>query len=231
MCRIIEFIMTGINIIGQLRNLLESDTDSRVRVLAFLSALIAESSLGNMKAAIEYLRNEEFDSIAIYEAILQSYLFLGFPRMIEAALVHNEVYGDISYSHQGDFAKISDNESIEWYENGVNLCRQVYGKNYDRLKQKFLDMSPEIFRWMVNEGYGKVLTRPGLNSIERELAEVAALIVDERKRQLHSHVIGSLNVGAGIDLIRQINIDIKPISGDRAFHTAEAILEKVCLKQ
>jgi alkylhydroperoxidase/carboxymuconolactone decarboxylase family protein YurZ len=98
------------------------------------------------------------------------------------------------------------------------------------LKEKFISVSPELFRWMVIEGYGKVLTRPGLTSIERELAEVAALIIDKRERQLTSHIIGSLNVGASVQQLRQINEDIKPLSGYEAFKITGQLIDNIIAK-
>ncbi len=145
--------------------------------------------------------------------------------MIEAALVYHDVFG-----HSGqadDIEPISPDEALSWYRDGKALCRKVYGKNYDRLKQKFLAMSPDLFRWMVLEGYGKVLSRPGLTQVERELAEVAALIGDGRERQLISHVMGSLNVGASVELLHQVNDDIRPLSGDDRYESARNIMSDI----
>ena len=80
---------------------------------------------------------------------------------------------------------------------------------------------------MVIEGYGKVLTRPGLTSVERELAEVAALIIDQRERQLVSHLIGSVNAGASFDLIKKVNKDIRPLGGDEVYHKTANLISRV----
>lgn len=173
-----------------------------------------------------YLKEEGIKRKLIYETILQSYLFLGFPRMIEAALVFNEVFGKGGRTELR-LKKYSAKESEDWFKKGRGLCQIVYGKNYWLLEKRFMEVSPETFRWMVIEGYGKVLSRPGMTQIERELAEVAALIVDKRERQLLSHIIGSLNVGVDIDLIHNINGDIKPIAGSKAFRIAKKIISEI----
>ena len=49
---------------------------------------------------------------------------------------------------------------------------------------------------MVAEGYGKVLGRPGLDLVDRELCIVAMLAVQDSPRQLYSHLRGALNAGA-----------------------------------
>lgn len=204
--------------------------DDRIRAIAFLSALIAYCRPGLLRAAYINLKNRRFDQKAVYETILQSYLFLGFPRMIEAAIAFSETGGTVDKFHEADFEKISTLESEQWFEKGVNLCKKVYGENYRKLEKRFMQISPEMFRWMVIEGYGKVLTRPGLSSIERELAEVAALIVDARERQLLSHIIGSLNVGASLRFIKQINEDIRPLAGQDGYNLAKKTIALVELK-
>jgi len=194
--------------------------------LSFFSAVIAVGNNDLVRAALEYFRETAFDAVAVYETILQSYLFLGFPRMIEAALIHHDVFGDRPGA-DNTIEQISPAEARAWFGGGMALCRQVYGKNFARLQEKFKGVSPEIFRWMVIEGYGKVLTRPGLNSVERELAEVAALIVDRRERQLLSHLIGSLNVGASAQMIRTVNDDIAPLAGEEARVMANRLIDQV----
>lgn len=204
--------------------------DDRLRIVSLLSGVIAYCQNDITKIMYIYLKEIDFNQTAIYETILQSYLFLGFPRMIEAALIHNEIFNSVPAGSDTNFDKISEKESSEWFKSGIRLCRQVYGKNYERLKEKFISVSPELFRWMVIEGYGKVLTRPGLTSIERELAEVAALIIDKRERQLTSHIIGSLNVGASIAQLRQINEDIKLLSGYEAFKITGQLIDNIIVK-
>ncbi len=49
---------------------------------------------------------------------------------------------------------------------------------------------------MIQEGYGKVLSRPALDLVTRELCVVAALAVTSWEPQLHSHMRGALNAGA-----------------------------------
>jgi len=210
---------------GIIKGLKSIENDRQVRLVAILSAAIAVSNADLTEKVIKTLKQLDVGDLVIYETVLQSYLFLGFPRMIEASLVYNKVYGDIENNE--DIRKISEIEAENWYEDGIKLCRMVYGKNFEKLKKRFLSVSPELFRWMVLEGYGKVLSRPGMNRIERELAEVAALIVDKRERQLVSHILGSLNVGATMSIIKRVNEDIRPIAGDDAYKMAVRVIAEI----
>jgi len=210
---------------GIIKGLKSIENDRQVRLVAILSAAIAVSNADLTEKVIKTLKQLDVGDLVIYETVLQSYLFLGFPRMIEASLVYNKVYGDIENNE--DIRKISEIEAENWYEDGIKLCRVVYGKNFEKLKKRFLSVSPELFQWMVLEGYGKVLSRPGMNQIERELAEVAALIVDKRERQLVSHILGSLNVGATMSIIKRVNEDIRPIAGDDAYKMAVRVIAEI----
>jgi len=49
---------------------------------------------------------------------------------------------------------------------------------------------------MVEEGYGKVLSRAPLDLARRELCIVATCAVAKQDRQLHSHLHGALHAGA-----------------------------------
>jgi 4-carboxymuconolactone decarboxylase len=51
------------------------------------------------------------------------------------------------------------------------------------------------------EGYGKVLSRPGLDLARRELCIVSACAASGQERQLHSHLHGALNVGVAVDVV------------------------------
>ena len=49
---------------------------------------------------------------------------------------------------------------------------------------------------MIADGYGKTLSRPGLDLLHRELCSVAMLVPQDAPRQLLSHLSGALNAGA-----------------------------------
>ncbi|HEX2092842.1 MAG TPA: carboxymuconolactone decarboxylase family protein, partial [Longimicrobiaceae bacterium] len=84
-----------------------------------------------------------------------------------------------------------------WEERGERVCATVYGANYPRLRANVAAIHPEMDRWMVEGGYGRVLGRPGLDLATRELCILALLAVWNTPRQLHSHLRGALNAGAG----------------------------------
>lgn len=142
---------------------------------------------------------------AVEEVLLQAYLFLGFPAAIWALGVWRaaggKADGEDSMS-QGEPGSVSPGEpgfvapAEEWERAGEEVCRRVYGENYEKLRRNVRALHGELDRWMIQEGYGKVLSRPALDLVTRELCVVAALAVTSWEPQLHSHMRGALNAGA-----------------------------------
>ena len=187
---------------NQIRHLPSAGT-SRYRALAIFSAVVALGDDDTLGGAIASLKLCGVPRTELYEIILQSYLFLGFPRTLiaaEALSIHWPAPADPYRASKGT-------EYEEWKVRGEELYKKVYGNNASRLQDRVTSFAPEIFDWMIAEGYGKVLSRPGLGIVERELAVVAALIVENRPKQLMSHLRGALLVGA-------TNTQIKAVIGD-----------------
>ena len=88
-----------------------------------------------------------------------------------------------------------------WMDRGEAVCALVYGGQYERLRANVRSLHPDMEHWMVEEGYGKVLGRPGLSLLERELCIVALLAVLDVPRQLYSHLRGALNLGGSEEAV------------------------------
>lgn len=125
---------------------------------------------------------------AVEEALLQSYLFLGYPAALNAFGEWRRVSGRSAGSPSG--------ETGPWSDRGAQVCQAVYGGQYQRLRENIRALHPDMERWMVDEGYGKVLGRPGLPLVTRELCIGALLAALDAPRQLYAHLRGALNAGA-----------------------------------
>ena len=118
-----------------------------------------------------------------------------------------------------------DEEGCRWFERGRKLYAEVYDSNAARLKARVESFAPEIFRWMIMDGYGKVLARPQLPSSVRELAIVACLTVENYPKQLHSHIRGALNIGAERTLVETVVEDLGLAAP--GYNTARDILTRL----
>ena len=128
---------------------------------------------------------------ALYEATLQSYLFVGFPRAIEALFAVRPVLERAGWTPE----PAEPPDAARWRRDGDALCRRVYGRNFEKLLATMRGLSPDLAEWMILQGYGMTLSRPALAAVDREMAVVAILTVTRMWRQLRSHAIGAVHVG------------------------------------
>jgi 4-carboxymuconolactone decarboxylase len=136
---------------------------------------------------------DEVDPVAVEEIILQSYLFAGFPRALNAARAWRAVSGRSAPEEDENAA---GQGIAQWRKRGEETCRIVYGDMYEKLRDNIRDLHPALDEWMIIDGYGKVLSRPYIDLRTRELCVVAACATSGQQRQLHSHLHGALNAGS-----------------------------------
>ena len=117
-------------------------------------------------------------------------LYAGYPSALEGLRVLNAAW-------PGHARRTRGGTPARWRTRGEALCRRVYGPAYARLLPAVRALHPDLALWMVEHGYGRVLSRGGLGVAQRELITVAALASLGWERQLVSHVLGALRVGAG----------------------------------
>jgi len=168
-----------------------------VRALVDVSALLALGDRAGLDAALAHAATVTPDD-AVEEALLQSYLFLGYP----AALYGLSVWRKLRPPPPPSPA--ADGDLTEWQARGDATCARVYGEQYARLRGNVAALHPDLERWMIVEGYGKVLSRPGLDLATRELCIVALLAPQDAAPQLYSHLRGALNAGAPEDSVDDV---------------------------
>lgn len=166
--------------------------DAEVVALVRLAAIIAAGSDAQVREAFTTAVNR-VRSEWIEEVVLQSYLFAGFPRALNAAREWRRT--------SGRPAPVDDpgtriDDAASWQTRGTETCAIVYGASYERLRQNIRALHPALDSWMIVEGYGKVLSRPGLALRLRELCIIGACAAARQERQLHAHLRGALNAGA-----------------------------------
>jgi 4-carboxymuconolactone decarboxylase len=154
-----------------------------------LAAVIAGGGEADVRAALAAA--SAAPPLWIDELILQSYLFSGFPRALNAA----REWRRIAPTPASGENPSDPDRAREWLDRGEATCAAVYGDMYDKLRRNVHDLHPALDAIMVMDGYGKVLGRPGLDLPRRELCVVAACAATGQDRQLHSHLHGALNVG------------------------------------
>lgn len=169
-----------------------SSLDHATRMLARLAAAIAGADEATTRRVIDETAGS-VEPTLVDEVILQSYLFAGFPRTLNAARMWRAASG-VRAPLNDESASAGDIR--EWERMGEQTCATVYGASYEMLRRNVRELHPALDAWMVTDGYGKVLSRPALDLKRRELCVVAACAAAGQQRQLHSHLHGALNCGA-----------------------------------
>ena len=227
----------------------DSGLPRRIAHGAILPALLADGRMNQLREQIDWAIEDRVPAFYLAESFLQSYLFVGFPRVINAlAMLHDvcrarrrslglaseslhvqteigsfdRILGgptDFGMGIKGRRIRLAEGPPMhleapgegpgsferyarEWWRRGNELCQQVYGTQFDRLRENLGRIHPELSDWLIFEGYGKVLARPVLTPRERELWIIPILMVLDVPEQFFSHLRGARNLEVPISRIQ-----------------------------
>jgi alkylhydroperoxidase/carboxymuconolactone decarboxylase family protein YurZ len=124
------------------------------------------------------------------EVLLQSHLFAGFPRVVEAAGVLEEA-GGLGLAAAEELEPLPSDSAA-----GRALFETIYAERADAVRATLERAHPLLARWIGEHAYARVLARAGLTPDRRELCAVAALAAQGQDRQLAAHARGAVRLGA-----------------------------------
>lgn len=166
------------------------------RALVALAAAIVAADRPTIQFRASTALESGIPPLAIDELVLQSVLTVGWPRALVAASACREAIGAPAEHATSDIDYAAHRA---WTSRGEATCQVIYGEQYDKLRANVDALHPALAAWMVTEGYGRTLSRPGLSLPLRELCTVAQTAALHTPRQLHSHLLGALRAGATFD--------------------------------
>jgi 4-carboxymuconolactone decarboxylase len=184
------------------------ELDDATRRLVLVSAAISGGSEAESRVALADAHANGVPAAWVEEVVLQSYLFAGFPRALNAMREWRRISGQVAPPNDPWSAL---DRAPTWASDGEQTCATVYGDFYGRLRHNIAALHPALDTWMIVDGYGKVLSRPGLDLARRELCVVAACAVQEQDRQLHSHLHGAVNAGVAQDVVDAVLAALDPV--------------------
>ncbi|HYC76497.1 MAG TPA: carboxymuconolactone decarboxylase family protein, partial [Planctomycetota bacterium] len=79
---------------------------------------------------------------------------------------------------------------------GASAFEAVYGDRADRVRAELARLHPDLERAVIEDAYGRTLSRPVLSLRVKELVAVPVLIATDAPKQLASHVAGARRAGA-----------------------------------
>jgi 4-carboxymuconolactone decarboxylase len=182
--------------------------DEATRRLLVVAAALNEATLGGMVEHIRDARGAGTSATWLEELVLEAALFVGYPRALVAAAALRQV----EPKPAGDPGDAADYERWrDWKARGEVTGRRIYGENYDKLRNSLGALHPAIEAWIVLDGYGRTISRPGLDLMRRELCAIAMLVAQNTPRQLHSHLRGALNNGASPEDVDEALMLLAPL--------------------
>ncbi len=163
-------------------------------LLCRIAATLCAGDESELRDSLEKALENNIQPSTLREVILTSYLFDGYPTALEGFRLFDQIV--VEYSTESEeFIYTAGNVGL-WRSRGIPLCRKIYAEQFDQLTERVKEFAPELADAMIVEGYGKVLSRPQLDIATRELCIVTMLAVKDKPRQLMSHALGALRVGA-----------------------------------
>lgn len=191
-------------------------------ILGRLGAAAGAGDAAGLERAFAELR-DHLDATAIEELLLQTYLFAGFPRAINAFYTWQR-WASENGVERGD-RKVERDDRGLWRERGEALCSQVYHGAFEALQARLERLHPELAEWTLVEGYGKVLGRPGVDPGRRELVAIGTLVAQgEAERQLVAHLRGAVYVGVSPERVADA---VRAATGPDGDPATEALLESL----
>ncbi len=166
-----------------------------MRALVGFAAAMCAGETRAAGRALRRARGAGATRVEAEETALMLMLHAGYPAALEGVRVLAEVW-------PGRARRTREGGPDAWMARGRDLCRRVYGPVYPRLVRGVRALHPDLARWMVEQGYGRVLARRGLGGPERERVAVAVLAAGGWERQLVSHLRGARRLGASRAEIR-----------------------------
>jgi 4-carboxymuconolactone decarboxylase len=155
------------------------------------------------------------------EAALQVAAYGGFPRTIEGL----SLLAERAPAAAGECAP--EPEAAERRVRGRVVWDRIYAEQADEVLAWLGTLAPELPGWVLDDAYGRVLSRPGLELAERELLGVAALALMGLSSPLASHVRGALRNGSNAEAVGDILRACRSLAAPNALAVIEQALQRL----
>jgi len=170
----------------------------RDRHLVWISVLTLLGRSDDLRESFHWAIERRVTPDEIREAILQTFLFAGYPRAIHAFEVFDSVLHDrgLEVAPRKDRTPPRAGVQAFFRRRGRELFREIYRHDTELVVDRIGRFHPEFMDWIIEDAYGKVLSRPYLDLKTREILSVALLTALSLPRQLTPHMRGALRAGA-----------------------------------
>jgi len=209
----------------RLARLLAKDINPKHIPLGAILAMVSTSMFRDLEFYLNTVITRGLSPSDIYEILLQSHLFAGFPRAINSLEIFESLLLKNGIDPSEHFNK-EDKDHANKARKGLDLFKKVYGDNSAAVLKTLDSLHPGYDIWILEDAYGRILSRPYLSGKTRELSAVAALTTTGGVKQLQSHIKGAFNLGATLDEVAGAIRSIEDLSDKETIKSALDIAAK-----
>jgi alkylhydroperoxidase/carboxymuconolactone decarboxylase family protein YurZ len=168
------------------------------RLLVVAGASIWRGDWPRFVDAATAARAHQVPRAELEECLLQAVLFCGFPRVVTAFEQLTAAWPAASPPGGGGVP------ADERRAAGSALFAAIYGKNDAAVRGLLASFHGEFHDFVLEAAYGRILARPGLSPLRRELLAVGLLAAQDQRRQFLAHARGALAFGADRLQLREV---------------------------
>jgi 4-carboxymuconolactone decarboxylase len=114
------------------------------------------------------------------------------------------------------------------YDKGMQTRRSVLGNDHvDNAEKNKVKFDEDFQRYITNNAWGEVWSRPGLTKRERSLITIALLTALRYEEELAMHIKATKNTGASEDDVKEVLLHTAVYAGVPAANSAFKIAKEI----
>jgi 4-carboxymuconolactone decarboxylase len=118
--------------------------------------------------------------------------------------------------------------SEDAFEKGMAVRRSVLGAEYvARAEANKTEFDADWQRYVAENAWGAVWTRPGLEKRIRSMVTIAMLAALGRQEELGAHIRATRNTGVSRDEVKEVLLQVAVYAGAPAANAAFAIAKRI----
>jgi 4-carboxymuconolactone decarboxylase len=118
--------------------------------------------------------------------------------------------------------------SDDRFEKGMALRKSVLGAEHvDRAEAQKTDFDADYQRYITENAWGTIWTRPGLDKKTRHMLTIAMLAALGKNDELAMHIRATRNTGVTPEELREVLLHVSVYAGVPAANSAFAIAKRV----
>jgi 4-carboxymuconolactone decarboxylase len=118
--------------------------------------------------------------------------------------------------------------SDDQFDKGMAVRKSVLGAEYvARAEANKTDFDADFQRYVTENAWGAVWTRPGLEKNIRSMLTIAMLASLGRNEELGAHIRATRNTGVTRDQVKEVLLQVAVYAGAPAANTAFAVAKRV----